>query len=297
MNCVILYHFNHITALLRGANIKKHNGDIKMKMISVITVCYNAEEDIKKTINSVLIQTCSDFEYLVIDGASKDSTMNIVNHYQSAFQTKGITYHSVSQQDNGIFDAMNTGVFMAEGRFIIFLNAGDFFADQDVLKLVSENIDSKCDVIYGNYYAYHNNKRKLFVSKSPDVLPEGMICSHQAIFTKTDLLKERAYNTEYRMAADYDFYLKAYQDHKVFKKINVTIVYFDLVGLSQIKAKITQNEVIDIKYKYGYLSKKEKQKLQKNIWKICFYKKLVHWLPDIIRYHTYETFEINQIYP
>ena len=114
---------------------------------SIITVCYNAEDTICNTMESVLGQTWTDFEYILVDGASVDETLNFIKEYG---QRDGrIRWYS--EPDNGIYDAMNKGIRYAQGRFLYFLNAGDEFHSRYVLEEIVQAItDSQSDVIVGN---------------------------------------------------------------------------------------------------------------------------------------------------
>ena len=113
--------------------------------ISVVTVCYNAVNDIEKTILSVINQTYPNIEYLIIDGGSKDGTMDIVNKYKDKIDV------IVSEPDKGIYDAMNKGIDRATGDWINFMNAGDMFWEKDsILKVfAASGVDDSLDVIYG----------------------------------------------------------------------------------------------------------------------------------------------------
>ena len=102
-----------------------------MCKISIVTVCYNAERSIKSTIESVLKQTYTDYEYILIDGKSTDNTYKIVCSYDKKFKNRGVQYRHISEQDQGIFDAMNKGIQMARGRYINFMNADDKFHDSE----------------------------------------------------------------------------------------------------------------------------------------------------------------------
>ena len=112
---------------------------------SVITVCYNAEATIEDTIQSVISQTYHHVEYIIIDGASKDHTMDIVNRYRDRIAIV------VSEPDKGIYDAMNKGISLATGNYLCFLNAGDSFHEDDTLQLAAHSIREALlpDVIYG----------------------------------------------------------------------------------------------------------------------------------------------------
>lgn len=123
-----------------------------MNKISVITVCYNAENEIEKTIESVIKQTFNDFEYIIIDGSSTDSTLNIVNNYKSSIQ------QIISEPDKGIYDAMNKGIKMANGEWVIMMNAGDQFASNTVLdEIFSSYIPDSIDFIYSDVLVKNRN--------------------------------------------------------------------------------------------------------------------------------------------
>lgn len=120
--------------------------------LSIITVCYNAENDIARTIESVLKQTFNDFEYIIVDGSSTDSTLNIVNSYKSSIQ------QIISEPDKGIYDAMNKGIKMANGEWVIMMNAGDQFASNTVLdEIFSSYIPDSIDFIYSDVLVKNRN--------------------------------------------------------------------------------------------------------------------------------------------
>ena len=154
-----------------------------MKKITVVTICYNAEKCIKETIQSVLGQSYTDFEYLIIDGNSIDNTVGIIKE----FDDKRIVL--VSEKDKGIYDAMNKGIRLSSGEYIIFMNSGDVFADSKVLEDISSEL--KADVVFGNALIkkqegtvrekYSDKKFRLFI-----MFLSGYMINHQTIFTKTE---------------------------------------------------------------------------------------------------------------
>ena len=89
-------------------------------LISIITVTYNAEDDIKKTLNSLITQKCVDYEYIIVDGCSKDNTLKYIENSKIFFEDKGIDLRVISEKDNGIYDAMNKGIRMAHGNYLFF---------------------------------------------------------------------------------------------------------------------------------------------------------------------------------
>ena len=114
-------------------------------VVSIVTVCYNAVGVIEKTVTSVLNQTYKKIEYIVVDGASSDGTIEILNNYRSHISTL------VSEPDKGIYDAMNKAIDMVSGEWILFLNAGDSFVDNNVLSHVFQREGlEKYSVIYGD---------------------------------------------------------------------------------------------------------------------------------------------------
>ena len=104
---------------------------------SVVTVVFNGENDIEKTMNSVLCQEYQPYEYIIVDGASTDSTLEIVNSFKERFSDKGVRFVVVSEKDTGIYNAMNKGAELATGDFVSFLNAGDWY-EKDALKNIND---------------------------------------------------------------------------------------------------------------------------------------------------------------
>ncbi len=257
--------------------------------IAIVTVTYNAEQEIEKTLYSVLIQDYEFLHYYIIDGKSTDDTAFIIAKYEYLFSGRKKDFHFICQKDYGIFDAMNSGIDQVDAEYVLFLNSGDYLADKSTISHVASYLaDRKCDICYGDYYAYNRNKRKKYISREAQKLPGEMVTTHQAIFTKVDLLKKCKYNTDYKMAADYDFYLKAFLDHKVFQHIPEVIVYFQVSGVSQKKAWITQNEVVEIKRQRLGLDERAVRKLKSKVPFVCLKKKIIAHLPNCIRYIQYE---------
>lgn len=198
---------------------------------SIIIPTYNSAPTIEKCIKSVLNQTFKDFEILVMDGASSDTTMEIVR-YQS---DERIIFFS--EKDKGVYDAMNKGIAKSRGEWIYFLGSDDALFDADVLRNVSNAIDkTNADVIYGNV-KFVNADNPLMNNKIYDgefttsKLFMQNIC-HQSIFYKKSFIKKIGnYDLNYPILADYDFNLKAWKKG-IFEFINLTIAEFSLGGIS-----------------------------------------------------------------
>lgn len=193
-------------------------------MFSVVTVCYNAVENIEKTICSVITQTSKSFEYIIIDGGSTDGTNDIINRY------KGYLNYYISESDRGIYDAMNKGIGASKGEYVIFINAGDVFSHSHILDEVNNQILSEsltCDLIYGDVIYKYAFGEKSVSSQDLRKIKYDMVFSHQSTFAKTEILKKRNFDLKYRLAADYDFLLWAYVNSFSFRHINLPVSVID----------------------------------------------------------------------
>lgn len=208
--------------------------------ISVVTVSYNAVETIEKTILSVLNQTYSNIEYIIIDGGSTDGTIDIIKKYSDKIS------YCVSEPDNGIYDAMNKGIAAASGDYVNFMNAGDTFYDSNCIASVFSH-KPKDDVIYGetinisDYCSYL--ERCLPLERMSEILP----FSHQSTFVRSVLLKEKLFNTTYRSAADYELLYHLWSENRSFKYTPYIIAIFDTRdGFSAINKSLVLKEVSQI---------------------------------------------------
>lgn len=192
-------------------------------MITVVTVCYNSEDTIEETMQSVLCQTYADKEYLIIDGNSSDRTMDIVRKYDTCDCIRAI-----SEPDSGLYDAMNKSLGMAKGDYVIFLNSGDVFCDKNVLQDMSAHLTE--DIVYGNVIRRKHNgdivekypgKHKLFW-----LLLQGKMVSHQVLFTKTDVMRKYGFDESYKITADFNFLVRAVHDKCTLRYVdrNVSIM-------------------------------------------------------------------------
>jgi len=196
--------------------------------LSIITVVYNRVNSIEKTIKSVLSQTYKDFEYIVIDGNSNDGTVDIIRKYDDK-----ISYWE-SEPDTGIYHAMNKGIAKAAGDYIQFLNAGDYFLDNDMLeKIFSE--EQTVDILYGDYYLSEDKTKTRYY---PDNLTMFFFyissLGHQASFIKRSLFEKYTYNEKYKIVSDWEFFFKKIIfENCSTKHLNYPICYFDLTGISE----------------------------------------------------------------
>ena len=178
-----------------------------MYKLSVITVVYNDVKNIRRTMLSVLNQSFDSIEYILIDGKSTDGTWDIIQEYKDKLA------YTISEPDQGIYDAMNKGLATATGEFVLFMNSGDEIYDTDTVKEVFDTSDSG-DIYYGETEMYNDNWESL--GRRRHKIPEkftwrsfklGMNISHQAIYIKRSITTP--YNLQYKYSSDIDWILKA----------------------------------------------------------------------------------------
>lgn len=195
-------------------------------MFSIVTVSFNCAESIADTIESVMQQEYSDKEYIVIDGGSTDGTADIIRKYQDRFS------YWCSEPDGGIYQGMNKGTAHAQGEWIIFMNAGDKFADAHVLDKIALYIQEKdSDIIYGDILVSKDGELKLKTASEPCNKQRMYFC-HQAAFVRTDILKQMPFDTRFRMSADFYFFKKCYLSNCRFRHVPVTVAIYDSHGVS-----------------------------------------------------------------
>lgn len=223
-----------------------------MSMISVVTVCYNEEKDIKRTIESVLNQNYTDFEYIICDGLSKDKTVQIAESYKSQFLNKGIKYSIYSEKDGGVYFGMNNGIKKAEGKYIWFLNAGDWFSYNDVLSKMSDFAIRKelPDVVYGNCFFVDKHVPVLKRATHTDLIHE-MSLGHPATMVLTSVMKEKYFDTQYRIAADYNLFLNLFLEEKKFEHLDEAVSFFTIGGISTVNIKDSLAEAERIRLSNG----------------------------------------------
>lgn len=203
-------------------------------LVSVITVCYNSCSTIGRTVKSVLEQSYENIEYIVIDGASNDNTVEIVNGFQNAFKEKfNRTILVVSEPDQGIYNAMNKGIKLASGAFIGILNSDDTYEPDAVSRVIREASDNPLQICYGGINIYEDNRLESIVFLSHEFMEQRMI-AHPACFVSKKVYEIfGAFNERYQSAADYEFMLRVYDKKEItFTKIYEPLANFYLGGKS-----------------------------------------------------------------
>lgn len=181
--------------------------------ISIVTAAYNSAATIRDTFDSILLQTCNDYEYIVVDGKSSDGTVDIIKEYEAKFNGK---MRWISEKDSGLYDAMNKGICMASGEYVGILNSDDFFTDENVLQSIVEKLESSSvDAIYGDvdyvkaddlsYVVRHYSSADFKRWK----MRIGLMPAHPTFYARKELFDKLGYyRTDYKIAADYELLLR-----------------------------------------------------------------------------------------
>lgn len=224
--------------------------------VSIVTITFNAEEVINKTINSVLMQDYLDFEYLFIDGKSPDKTIDIIESFRPMFEDKGVKFRVLSEPDKGIYDAMNKGIRLAEGEWLIMLNAGDAFVHESVLSDFFLNVDYNSDVVYGETIITENGFYKKRKTYSPEIIDRQLPFCHQSVFVRTDVLRKYSFDMKYKLAADYDLFVRMYKAGVKFEYVQKFVSVYDMTGISEKNAIRTNKEAALIRVNNGIVLSK-----------------------------------------
>jgi len=225
--------------------------------ISVITVTYNAEAHLEQTFQSVFSQTYPHIEYIVIDGKSKDKTLEIIQKYESKIN------FWLSEPDKGLYDAMNKGLEHATGEYVIFMNASDTFYENTTLEKVFEKADN-ADIYYGEAQILEAETLKPLGLRS-EITPQktpmhltwkslklGMVVCHQAFIPRRSLVP--LYNLEYKYSADVDWVIACLKNAQKITNTGEIIANFSLGGLTTQKRKTSLKERYEVlKKHYGLI--------------------------------------------
>ena len=217
--------------------------------VSIITVVYNGIEFLEETIKSVIAQTYPNIEYIIVDGGSKDGTLDIIKKYEAHISKW------ISEPDKGIYDAMNKGIDLATGDWQNFLNAGDSFVDNNVLeKIFTTNLEN-ITLVYGDIIAIRENGQKLNVNaidlKDDKSIIKGMKVCHQAIFYNKNIMIK--YDDKLRLKSEWKHLIEITRKANFLpKKFDLPIVYYSVGGLGAQQLKLNQKEYRDVFLKmYG----------------------------------------------
>lgn len=219
-------------------------------LISVVTIVYNGVNEIEKTIKSVISQSFVNIEYIIIDGGSNDGTLKIIKDYEEYLS------NWVSEKDEGIYDAMNKGNEKANGDYVIFLNSGDIFSDDDVIDSIFKNINGEIfSLVTGTTRIFYNNRDLGIDSTLPKDRGnlDSVSFSHQATFINKSIYKQISYNTIFSISADKEYWYRVKKTKNFSVKFcDMNISSFELGGVSNNHKNVLNRRLEDffIEYKH-----------------------------------------------
>jgi putative colanic acid biosynthesis glycosyltransferase len=217
----------------------------KPQNITIVTVCLNDLERLKRTYRSILKQNYKNYQWLAIDGGSSDGTQDYLADTEAEW---------ISESDSGLYDAMNKGLDRATGDYVVFMNAGDEFYDSQTLQNVASAIENSADMpdfIYGD--TVERDHHGLMMRKAPSHTQKfrGMLVFHQAMYFRRDLIGGLRYDMEYRISADYDFSCRFMMKSNHILQIAAPLCIFESGGVSQQNALLGRREQYDIRARIG----------------------------------------------
>ena len=227
---------------------------MKTPVFSIITITFNAEATLEPTLQSVAAQAFTDYEYLIIDGASRDNTVGLAHRYDKYIA------RIVSEPDKGLYDAMNKGMALASGEYLIFLNAGDALFAPDTLGKINDFIEkSHPDILYGETAIVDSDRNFIAMRrlKAPEQLTwksfrMGMLVCHQAFIARRELAP--AYDLRYRFSADFDWCIRCMKNADSIVNTHNTLINYLNEGVTtrNMKASLKERYRIMTKY-YGHI--------------------------------------------
>lgn len=206
---------------------------INNNSFSIITVCYNSEKTIEATLLSVLNQTYKNFEYIIIDGKSNDSTLSIINKYKNKIDK------IISEKDHGIYDALNKGIAISKNDIVGFLHSGDVFTDNKILADYNKNFNSETDIVFSNLKIINYKNNKIIRNwKSSEFRKncffDGWTPPHPTFYAKRNCFIEfGSFNTQYKISSDIDLMFRFLEINNLKSKyIDIYSVLMETGGLS-----------------------------------------------------------------
>ena len=233
---------------------------------SIVTVVKDGEKSIEATIRSVISQKDKNFEYIIIAGESIDKTNQILGNFSNKIDK--IIY----EKDDGLYFAMNKALEYCNGEYINFLNSGDSYTSDNILKKITNELNNDTDIYCGSVYSLDDKNNKVFKSYRDRLQPlDHMFCFHQATFATRDVLKKNRFDTQFKVVADYEWALKCYYSGYKFKFSETPIVNFEEGGFSYKNRILARIEEMYIQSKY--LDEIEKIYVKNSFSRFLSYKK------------------------
>lgn len=204
--------------------------------ISIVTVCYNAQEDIVETIESILAQTdLANCEYIIKDALSTDRTVKIAESYSAVFTDRKINFQLFQARDNGIYAAMNQSISLCSGEWVLFLNAGDKLYDNTVIERIKkylQQIPSVIGMVYGNAAVVLENGEIIQVQCNHELLAYRSSICHQACFTQRKYLEKFGFDESFKILSDRDLFLRMTEQNIPFYKLDILVCTYRRGGAS-----------------------------------------------------------------
>lgn len=235
-----------------------------MPSISIITPTYNSGDTIDATIEALLRQDFSDFEYIVIDGLSNDDTVKRIEKFIPRFETKGIKVTIISEPDKGVYDAMNKGIALSKGELIGITNSNDWYEDNALSTMWSKFTDGVIDrqnsIIYGIERVWKNDKIYNLQRRGADFISEGVLPHSTAFVSREVYNKFGVFDISVKILADYDFMSRCYTAGVNLECVDVVISNFRLGGISSSYFDFYA-DYYSIQRKYNFINHKRYKEL------------------------------------
>ncbi|MBO5038486.1 MAG: glycosyltransferase [Alphaproteobacteria bacterium] len=218
-------------------------------LLSIITICKN-EPFIKSTCQSICAQTNQNFEWIIIDGASTDNTLEQIEPFKNRVNTL------ISEQDNGIYPAMNKGINLASGKYLLFLNGGDLLYNNETIARVLPYLNkASADIFYGDSYRLFENKQDCFIKTYPNTLKKSFFLdntlAHQSSFIKKELfIKYGPYREDFKIVSDKEKWLCFIDNNAKFSHLPFPCSRFRMNGISRFPSQILKEEKIKMLQEY-----------------------------------------------
>ncbi len=240
-----------------------------MIKVSIVTVTYNSAASIHRTIESVLAQDYPHIEYIIVDGNSTDSTMEVIREYGNRIA------RVISEPDEGIYDAMNKGIALATGDIVGVLNSDDFFTHDSVVSTIAGQFDGSIDALYGDVQFVSDTTGKVtryYSSQKfrPSRLKQGLSPAHPTFYVKREFYERYGnYNIRYKIAADFDLFARFFQTPMRYRYIQEPLVTMRQGGIStRIGSKLQLNQEIVTSCKQNGIRTNWFRVLSRYVWKI-----------------------------
>lgn len=212
--------------------------------MSVITVCYNSERTIRRTVESVLSQTSSDFEYLAVDGASTDRTLSILREYRNRFEKRGIPFRIYSERDRGIYDAMDKGIAKSRGEIIGIVNSDDWYEPDAVETVLRIKDRDDFDICMCAMNLWQGRRKRVKIPRVRKFQTSRDFC-HPSMFVERETYQQiGVYDRKYAYYGDFDFWLRAVRSGRDITVSGDIVTNYTAGGISNQKSFIRLAERI-----------------------------------------------------